>query len=245
MAYKHGNFVWFELITPDIDKAKAFYPETVGWGSSEMDMGDFQYTMLTAGDAPQAGVVNPQMDGVPPHWASYVSVPDVDGAAKAAVEHGGKIVVEAFDIPNVGRACLVADPEGATFFLFKGADSDDNGSTAFHWNELWAKDAEKVLPFYEKVIGYTVEKMDMPQGPYYVLKQGDRSCGGVMTSPVAEAPAMWLPYICVDDPDAVGKRAEANGGEIKNPTMEVEGVGRFCIVADNAGAIVGVIAPAA
>ena len=245
MAYKHGNFVWFELIPPDIDKAKAFFPETVGWSTSAMDMGDFQYTMLTAKDSPQAGVVNPKMDGVPPHWASYVSVSDVDGAAKKASKHGGKVIVEPFDIPSVGRAALVADPEGATFFLFKGAESDDNSSTAFHWNELWAKNAENVLPFYENVLGYSVKKMEMPTGPYYLLEQDGRSCAGVMTSPIDEAPAMWLPYITVDDPDAVGKRVEANGGEIKNPTVEIDGVGRFAIVADNAGAVVGVIAPAA
>jgi hypothetical protein len=245
MAYKHGNFVWFELVTPHIDKAKAFYPETLGWGSTEMDMGDFSYTMLTADDAPQSGVVAPKMDGVASHWASYVSVPDVDGAAAKAKKHGGKIVVDPFDIPNVGRACLVADPQGATFFLFKGAESDDNASTVFHWNELWAKDAKAVLPFYEQVLGYDVREMDMGEMTYYVLESDGRSCGGVMTSPIAEAPAMWLPYVTVDDPDAAAQRAERHGGAIKQAPQDVDGVGRFGVIADATGAVLGVIRPAA
>jgi predicted enzyme related to lactoylglutathione lyase len=245
MAYKHGNFVWFELVTSDIGKARAFYPETVGWGTSEMDMGEFKYTMLTRNDAPHAGVVNAKMEGVPNHWASYVSVPDVDGAAKLAGQHGGKVIAEPFDIPSVGRACLVADPQGATLFLFKSAEGDDSGSDAFHWNELWAKDAEAVLPFYEKVIGYTIAQMPMGDMTYYIFKHGDRSCGGAMTSPIAEAPAMWLPYIAVDDADAAIARAQRNGGQIKKPADDVQGVGRFGIIADNAGAVVGVIRPAA
>lgn len=244
MAYKHGNFVWFELITPHVEKAKTFYPETIGWGTTQMEMGAFQYTMLTAGEAPQAGVVPPQMEGVPPHWASYVSVPDVDAAAKVAAKEGGKVIVEPFDIPNIGRTALVADPQGATFFLFKGATSDDSGSTAFHWNELWAKDAKAVLPFYRAVVGYDVEEMQMGEQTYYVFKHGDRSCGGVMTSPMADVPPMWLPYIKVDDTDATVVRAKKNGGDVKLAAQDIPGIGRFAIFGDNAGAVIAVIEPA-
>ena len=244
MAYKHGNFVWFELITPDVGKAKAFYPETIGWATSEMDMGGFKYTMLTKNDAPQAGVVEPQMPGVPPHWASYVSVADVDAAAKVAEAKGGKIIVPAFDIPNIGRTALVADPQGATLFLFKGTENDDNGSTAFHWNELWAKDAKAVLPFYKAVVGYDVEEMSMGDMTYYVLEKDGRKCGGVMTSPIAEAPAMWLPYIAVDDADAVVARVKRQGGEVKKAPEDIPNIGRFAVLADNAGAVIAVITPA-
>ena len=60
MSYKHGQFVWFELVTPDVDKALAFYPEVIGFGTQDMDMGDFVYNMLTRGDKAQAGVTRPQ-----------------------------------------------------------------------------------------------------------------------------------------------------------------------------------------
>jgi predicted enzyme related to lactoylglutathione lyase len=244
MAYKHGNFVWFELITPDVAKAKSFYPETVGWRASEMDMGGMKYTMLTHGDAPQGSIVEPQMAGVPPHWASYVSVPDVDAAAKVAVAKGGKVIVPAFDIPNIGRTALVSDPQGATLFLFKGTESDDNGSTAFHWNELWAKDAKAVLPFYEAVVGYRVEAMSMGDTSYYVLEKDGRKCGGVMTSPIAQAPAMWLPYMTVDDTDAVVGRVKRHGGEVKKAAEDIPNIGRFAVLADDAGAVFAVIRPA-
>jgi hypothetical protein len=28
MSYEHGRFVWFELVTKDIDRAVSFYPRT-------------------------------------------------------------------------------------------------------------------------------------------------------------------------------------------------------------------------
>src|SRR5438067_591821 len=32
MANSHGRFVWYELMTTDVEAAKAFYAEVVGWG---------------------------------------------------------------------------------------------------------------------------------------------------------------------------------------------------------------------
>ena len=29
----HGQFVWYELTTPDVDAAKKFYPRFTGWGT--------------------------------------------------------------------------------------------------------------------------------------------------------------------------------------------------------------------
>ena len=31
MSYEHGRFVWFELLTKDVDRATSFYPETLPW----------------------------------------------------------------------------------------------------------------------------------------------------------------------------------------------------------------------
>ncbi len=243
MAYKHGHFVWFELITPEIDKGTSFYPAVVGWGTQAVDMGAFQYNMLTQGETPQCGVVNAQMEGVPPQWSSYLSVADVDQKAKDVVAAGGKLIVPGTDIPTVGRFALVADPEGATFNLFKAATGDDNAPTGVHWNELWAKDGAASAAFYAKVFGFDVETMEMPQGPYHVLKSGDEMVAGIMTSTQEKAPSMWLPYLAVEDCDAATGRATEHGATVHMEPMSVPGVGRFSIFADNVGAVVGVIKP--
>ena len=83
----------------------------------------------------------------------------------------------------------------------------------------------------------------MPQGKYYILKAGDRQVGGVMTSPDPKVPPMWLPYISVEDADATLQRAEKNGGKVISKPQEIEGIGRFGIMADDQGAVVGVITP--
>lgn len=244
-----GKFVWFELSTPQTKDAIAFYSETLGFKVHEMDMGDFVYTMFAANAEakPHSGLPPRQPgDTSPAHWLSYVSVPSVDESLSAVKANGGSVLVPAMDIP-VGRLAVVADPQGAAFALWTGNDDDPadglSETGGWHWNELWAKDADAVLPFYTAVLGYEVESMDMPNGKYHVLKTGETPRGGVMTSPDANIPAMWLPYIHVDDADATVARAKSNGGDPKGELMTVPGVGRFGIFLDSVGAAIGVITP--
>ncbi len=51
--------------------------------------------------------------GVSPYWGIYITVDDVDSTAKLAGELGARILVPPRDIPNVGRFCVIQDPQGA------------------------------------------------------------------------------------------------------------------------------------
>jgi len=31
MQNKHGDFIWYELLTPDLKAAQSFYSKVVGW----------------------------------------------------------------------------------------------------------------------------------------------------------------------------------------------------------------------
>lgn len=246
MAYTQGAFVWYELNTNDQDAAFAFYGETIGWTRTDMPMGDGNsYGMFTSSHGPVAGVVDAQ-PGVPNNWASYVAVDDVAATLALAVKNGAKKLVDPTDI-GMGVFASFADPQGAVLNLWKGKDPDEKDPVAhdggMHWTELWAKDAAAIVPFYTQTFGYTVQEMEMPRGTYYVLIADGQPRGGILTSEVAEAPAMWLPYARVADADAAVERAKSAGADIKFGPDEVPGVGRFAIFADSKGAIFALIKP--
>jgi predicted enzyme related to lactoylglutathione lyase len=247
MAVKEGRFSWFELATTDVDDARAFWSEVGGLGQSSTEMGGRTYHMLVQGERPVAGVVEPQMPNVPPSWLSYWEFREIDERVQAVKDHGGGVHVPPTDIPTVGRFAVVSDPQGATFALFRSVPEGNDPGDAFHWNELWAKDVDAVLPFYAKALGVGHEPMSMPggPGPYHVFTFDGAQCGGALTSPPRDhVPAMWLPYLRVDDVDAAVGRAKARGGRVIADVMEIEGVGRFGIVADRQGAVLGLIKPA-
>jgi predicted enzyme related to lactoylglutathione lyase len=112
----HGHFHWNELVTRDVEKAKKFYGDTVGWTFEGMPMPDGTYWCAKMGDAYVGGlfpISGPQWDGVPEHWMSYLAVDDVDARVKKAQAAGATLMRPAFDIPGVGRIAILTEPGGA------------------------------------------------------------------------------------------------------------------------------------
>ncbi len=118
-------FPWHECYVPDVDAAVDFYTKAFDMGIEEMDMGPMgTYKMLKIGGVPLAGIMSTDVMGdgnIPPHWAVYMSVDDVDARVEKATGLGANVVVPAMDIPNVGRMALISDPQGAHIWLYKGA----------------------------------------------------------------------------------------------------------------------------
>src|SRR5262245_10638020 len=215
-----GKFVWFELVSKDPKAAQAFYRDVLGWTVQAFPMGDQSYEMIYAGDTMIGGYAAPKSDRQAPHWISYVSVEDVDAAVKAASANGGKVVDAPYEIPGVGRAARIADPQGAELCPFTNATGDPPDAPAtpagqWLWNELHTTEAVKALAFYEKVIGFSHRSMDMgPGGVYHIISAGGVDRGGVSSHLPAGAPPHWLPYVAVDNPDATLARATRVGGTI-------------------------------
>ena len=89
---RHGTFFWTELNTGDVEKAKAFFGETIGWTFATIPDGDPNYWIAYNNGIPQAGIVPLDMfapPGAPPHWFSYLAVDDVDKRLEALLAAGG------------------------------------------------------------------------------------------------------------------------------------------------------------
>jgi predicted enzyme related to lactoylglutathione lyase len=246
-----GKFVWFEHVSRDAKKAQKFYDEVLGWRVEAFPVGDSTYDTILAGETPDTmiGGYARSSDRQEPHWISYVSVEDVDGAAKAAAANGGKVIEPPHDLPEVGRAARIADPQGAELYVFKNDTGDPADTPAteppparrFFWNELHTTDPEKAVAFYEKVFGFTRQTMDMgPAGNYYILARDGVSRAGVTGHLAKGVSPHWLPYVEVDDPDATIARAKELGAKTVAPE-DIPGVGRFGLFEDPTGAVLAVM----
>lgn len=115
---QHGAFSWNELMTSDMKGAKSFYNKMFNWQLEDM-AGEMPYTIAKEGEQHLAGIMPmpPEAAGMPPMWGGYVTVDDVEASAKQAVDLGGKILLTPRDIPEVGRFCVISDPQGATLSI--------------------------------------------------------------------------------------------------------------------------------
>ena len=254
--YRQGDFYWSELATTDVPKAKAFYSQLFGWTPRDVPMPgmDGSYTMLEK-DGQDVGAMYEmgaeQAGSMPPNWGYYIYVDDVDATFATATANGATELMGPMDIPGVGRMATIMDPTGAAVSIMKGAENapgstrPDGGTGSFSWYELMSPDADKSKSFYQKVVGYGLEDMDMGGGMNYgVLKVGETSVGGVMQmlgDEWAGIPPHWMGYVTVTDCDATAAKVTELGGEIKVPPTDVPGIGRFSVIQDPTGAVVSFI----
>jgi predicted enzyme related to lactoylglutathione lyase len=114
---RHGAFGWFELMTSDVAAAKQFYTHLLGWTTQEIPMEGMAYTVINVDGEAVAGMMPmpPGEEAMQPVWGIYVTVNDIDATVAKAKELGGEILVEPRAIPEVGRFCVIQDPQGAWF----------------------------------------------------------------------------------------------------------------------------------
>jgi uncharacterized protein len=115
--FKHGVFSWAELATPDVEGAKKFYSDLLGWTTEPGPVEEMKYTLVKAGDERVGGIMGVKCGEceIPPHWGIYITVDDVDATARKAEAIGGTVVVPPTDIPKVGRFSVIKDPQGIAF----------------------------------------------------------------------------------------------------------------------------------
>jgi uncharacterized protein len=251
MANKHGDFIWYELMTTDADGARDFYEAVVGWKIEREASGAMDYLMIEASEGLVGGLLplTEEMTGggARPCWIGYILVDDVD-AMVASVEHGGGTThMPATTMDGVGRIAMVADPQGAVFYVMKPtppADNPDAASLSFSydmprpghcaWNELMTSDVEGAKHFYGQRFGWVKDgEMDMgPMGKYEFLRHtghapdgsppGQGMLGAVMGKP-PEMPSTWNHYFRVADIDTAKTHIEAQHGTVIDGPREIPG----------------------
>ena len=260
-AEPRGDFIWYELLTTDAQGAKAFYDAVVGWNIGEAVPEFNGYRMIGRSDGKFAGGVLPltdemQQNGARPTWLGYVHVQDVDKEVAAIEAAGGKALMPAFDIPTVGRIAMVADPQGAPFYVMTpvAPAGDPNAkSDVFsvdqpqhvRWNELSTADQDGAIDFYRRRFGWGQEgEMDMGEmGQYRFIQVNGVNAGAIMRKPPQLPVSIWTFYIGVDDIDRAVEAVRAGGGQILHGPMEIPG-GEYSLNGlDPQGASFGLVGP--
>lgn len=241
MANLHGDFVWYELLTSDPDAAAKFYGAVIGWQVRDSGQSGTDYRLFSIDGFDIGGLMalppGATAMGMRPAWLGYIGVDDVDASVAKIIAAGGALHMPATDIPGVGRFAMLADPQGAIFYVMRG--SVDGTSTAFAseelghcgWNELSASDPVAALEFYQAQFGW-VKGDVMPIGEigdYQFIQQGSVTIGAMMRRQSEASPPMWLFYFRVADIDAASERVRVAGGQILHGPSEVPG-GQYVVL---------------
>jgi uncharacterized protein len=243
-SYPPGTFCWTDLTTTDQDAAKQFYSGLFGWEAEDLPVGEgaFYSMMRLRGKNVAAIAPQPRQQrdaGAPPAWNSYISVENADIAVERATALGATAHAPAFDVMEAGRMAVLQDPEGAYFEVweprtnFGAAIVSEPG--ALSWNELATPDLDASADFYAKLFGWTIEPIpDSPQR-YLVIKNGERSNGGMGEPEPPDAPPHWLVYFGAEDIGAALAKVEELGGAKLAGPIDI-GMANIGVVQDPQGA---------
>ena len=263
-AEPQGRPIWYELMSPDPAAVAPFYRATLGWDIPAEGMSNpngSEYRMIGRSDGGQAGGVltlSPMMaqGGAKPGWLPYFYVDDVDAAVEKAKGLGASFHMPPSTIGEVGRMAMIADPQGAPFYLMKPtppASMPDAQSDVFQprtpghcwWNELETTDEPGATAFYKGLFGWSMEQA-MPmgdKGDYRFIDQGNGQMGAINPWMAEYMSVGWLPYFGVADIDAAKAAAESSGGTVTHDIHQVPGGDFIFTATDPAGAPLGFVGP--
>jgi predicted enzyme related to lactoylglutathione lyase len=243
-----GKFIWADLVTDDVAKARDFYAQVFGW--QFWGMGGYSIAMNNG--QPLAGMFQkPRPANDPkakPRWFGYISVPNVGKAERAVTKAGGRVLAPAKDFPKRGEQAVFADREGAIFGVMKSSGGDPEDVLAetgdWIWMQLLSRDAQNAAEFYRSVVGYEVVGNTAANrlNDYVLVSKG--YARGTVRTLVTKRPDVnptWLPYLRVKSVrETVNKAKQSGGGVLIEPKPEVF-EGGIAVLADPTGAAVGIM----
>lgn len=245
-----NKVAWVDLASKDADGSRAFYSSLFGWDAQvNPDPQYGGYALAKLGGVDAAGI-GPAMDpNAPTAWNIYIGTDDAADLAQRVTAAGGTVVAPPFPVGEQGTMAVFQDPTGAFISAWQGTQMggfQTTGDNAYGWAELNTRGIDAATTFYETVFGWTHDTMPagMPGMPPYTTfyAAGERVAGAMPMGAEmpAQVPSYWMPYFSVGDVDAAFDKAKGLGAQEMVPPTDFP-QGRFAIVSDPQGAMLGLL----
>ncbi|WP_030815163.1 VOC family protein [Streptomyces sp. NRRL F-2799] len=243
-----GTPCWADAMFTDLEGAKRFYGDVLGWtfGESSSEYGN--YTQAYADGKAVAAIV-PPMPGQEStsQWCLYFASPDAAATAGKVKENGGEVLMEPMRVGDFGTMAIAREPSGAVFGIWQGDAHEGFEAVAepgaYCWSELYTREPEKADAFLSAVFPYRMKDMADEHVDFRLFDLGSDPVLGRMRMGEEfppEVPSYVNVYFTVDDCDAAVARATERGAVLRFGPM-TSPFGRFAALTDPQGASFSVI----
>ena len=251
-AWPQGTPCWVDCQVDDTDAARRFYGELFGWEIEDSPADAGGYLMAIKSGRPAAGIgPKPQEMPMQSTWTTYLAADSADDVHAKVAAAGGQPFMAPFDVMDVGRMFVAADPTGAVFGVWEARAHTGAGvynePGAYTWNELQTRDYKAGQVFYNEVFGYDYTEIGNGVDYNYAtaaLPGSDAPVAGVndLTKMPGATPSHWLAWFAVADCDASVAKVTELGGSVMTPTSDSP-FGRMAVVTGAEGEAFGIIDP--
>ncbi|WP_405466815.1 VOC family protein [Streptomyces jietaisiensis] len=249
-APAEGTPIWADAMFGELEGAKRFYGDVLGWTFGETSSEYGNYTQAFSDGKAVAAVV-PPMPGQEGQsaWCLYLASSDAAATVGRIRENGGEVLMEPMRVGDFGTMALAREPAGAVFGVWQGGTHEGFEATArpgaYCWADVFSREPEKTDAFLTAVFPYRAQRMADSEVDFVVFRNregGDRVLGRMrMTEDFPpEVPSYINVNFGVDDCDAAVRRATDRGGVLRFGPMDTP-FGRFAALSDPQGAAFTVI----
>ncbi|MDQ0785456.1 VOC family protein [Streptomyces sp. B3I8] len=252
-APPEGTPIWADAMFSELEGAKSFYGDVLGWTFGEASSEYGNYTQAFA-DGKAAAAVVPPMPGQEGHsaWCLYLASSDAEATVGRIRDNGGEVLLEPMRVGDFGTMALAREPSGAVFGVWQGGTHEGFEASgvpgAYCWAEVFTREPEKSDAFFTAVFPYRTQRMEESDVDFVVFRNqegGEPVLGRMrMTDDFPpEVPSYINVYFVVDDCDEAVRRATDRGGVLRFGPMNSP-FGRFAALSDPQGAAFTVLDPA-
>lgn len=230
---RQGQLCWLDMKTHRTDETKRFYRALLGWQFKDEALSGRSYTKIRVGQDELGGLTSLTSpifpEGTEPHVSFYLAVDDVDQTAVKAVNLGGVLLLEAFDVPNHGRMATIQDPTGAVFSIwetrgFQGMSAFSETKGVPGWFELVTPDLDTSARFYSELFNWSLD-MRNTSNEYLLFNIGGQIAGGMkaISNEMIDTSCTWRVYYTVTDCRDMLVKAQSLGVKLLLNTEEKPG----------------------
>ncbi|MFE3057047.1 VOC family protein [Nocardia sp. NPDC059091] len=247
-VWPQGTPCWVDCSVDDPAAARDFYAQLLGWDVLDSPPEAGGYLMAMLNGKPAAGI-GPKMGeaAMPSVWTTYFAAENADAVAGAVTAAGGSVFMPPFDVMDVGRMFVGADPGGAVFGVWEAKAHTGAGifnePGAYCWNDLHTSAYTPSQEFYKQVFGWSFDEIGSEQMPYSTFAGADgRPMGGAAdsTGQPGDGPNYWLTWFQVAGADAALDKAKELGATVLMGPSDSP-FGRMGIVSGPQGEVFGLI----
>lgn len=238
-----GTPCWADAMFGDVEGAKRFYGDVLGWtfGESSSEYGNYTQAYV---DGKAVAAVVPPMPGQEgqSQWCLYFASPDAAATADKIRRSGGEVLMEPMQVGDFGTMCLAREPSGAVFGVWQAGTHEGFEETAapgaYCWAEVFTREPEKTDAFFSAVFPYRMKDIVDDAVDFRMFDVGEETVLGRMRMTddfPPEVPSYINVYFAVDNCDEAVARAAELGGIVRFGPMSSP-FGRFAALSDPQGA---------
>jgi predicted enzyme related to lactoylglutathione lyase len=231
-----------EIRTRDLARSMAFYAAVFDWKIYQVSP---EYALVDPGLMPVIGIMETRDPRFPLGVVNNVIVDDCEREAKRAVELGGRITIQKWELPNQGWYMGTYDPWQNELLFWQPISAHRPNLVGTKQNpivlvDIATTDIERAIKYYSTLCGWSFWSVVFDDSYAFAagngLARGVGLCAGPRARTIGSAN-----YVAVRDLTETAAKVRAAGGGVVGDAKDFPGEGRIITIEDLDGNRLGAL----